>query len=939
MAPLYSLPRPTGMRLDPTRNLYLDSRSGSLITAGKYQMALPTTDAELVAQGWPSIVANAGELWLCDEAAGNLVGEINGYQLAPQNAPLQSRDFQGLPYGGNLWAKKAVEPASANGTFRASAAAEIDIALEDFTISLLLRMPPSDRAIGWSVIGKVAAVGWHVYIDNTWFYLHILDVSGDSYIVGASAPWDGALHLLTFSCDRDGRTLCYRDNLATVNNASQRPGTLSNVTLFTLGATFGLSAQMWQYAWAMINIGVAASRVGHDALWAALSSNHLGTANTYTRTNPLTYPIAASRVATAAANMLPVGYNANFVAGTDNTEKLGIPCEDGISFLPIGSDNFFGNIFNLGGSNLSSVDGCSGMRDGVRTSMTAAFNPGVICAYFPGAGAAMVGASNVAFETGISYRQGTVGTTARQMTDFLNDPGGPERFLQVNDNAVPVDWLRAWNTCTPVGAAHTLVFMEIGAANNGENCDWSEPAVVKNRATPSLTWRRVGTAAAASTSTPSLSYTNVGNTRFSPAKGQITVRFAGLEKKEEQYIADYATEAGPYNCCTDPTHIWVSNLTTGSLTKRRVSDGGLVGNYALGVTPGHICYDAINNYIWVCDRNTNNVLAVNAATGGVVATYVSGPAGSQSRGICWDGAYAWVSNLTANTISKIRCSDGTLIGSYATALSPYFSCYANGSVWVGCYNGNVIRKLTAATGAFVGDYAVNLPAQPCYDGTNIWVTSESGNIVRKLTEATGAFVADYATGAVPSGCVYDGTNIWVGNTASRTVVKLLAATGALVQRYAGLGANPFGMAWDGVNMWVSIDGGNVLSRIGAPQTFLSFGADGAAGALVLDYAGGKTYAPLRGVAPQLRLRIWDDLAALYCDLDCGALTAAEAIRTIEWDAALGKVGVFDGATVLASQAGIWTPEPNAITPIYVGSDTAGANAAGCLVTLLEGWDF
>jgi hypothetical protein len=111
-------------------------------------------------------------------------------------------------------------------------------------------------------------------------------------------------------------------------------------------------------------------------------------------------------------------------------------------------------------------------------------------------------------------------------------------------------------------------------------------------------------------------------------------------------------------------------------------------------------------------------------------------------------------------------------------------------------------------------------------------------------------------------------------------------------------------------------------------TFLCLGVPAAAGALVLDYSGGA-----------LRLRIWDDVAALAGTATCGAVSTANHEYTIEWDATVGRAAVLEGAAVLGSFAAVWVPEPNAITPIYVGTDNAGANAARCSVTLLQGFNY
>ena len=112
-------------------------------------------------------------------------------------------------------------------------------------------------------------------------------------------------------------------------------------------------------------------------------------------------------------------------------------------------------------------------------------------------------------------------------------------------------------------------------------------------------------------------------------------------------------------------------------------------------------------------------------------------------------------------------------------------------------------------------------------------------------------------------------------------------------------------------------------------TFLTCGAAAADGALTLDYNAGD-----------LRLRFWDAAGALVDTLSCGAVDATEHELTIEWNAAAGTASVSESGAPLDSYAGAaWTPEAGDVTPLYIGADSAGANAAGCLLAVVEGFDF
>jgi hypothetical protein len=110
----------------------------------------------------------------------------------------------------------------------------------------------------------------------------------------------------------------------------------------------------------------------------------------------------------------------------------------------------------------------------------------------------------------------------------------------------------------------------------------------------------------------------------------------------------------------------------------------------------------------------------------------------------------------------------------------------------------------------------------------------------------------------------------------------------------------------------------------AGATFLSCGLATAKGALVLDYNAGE-----------LRLRIWDNAAALITTVNCGALTTAEHILDVSWNAVAGTMSVKEGTTTLGSYSGAaWTPSAVDVTPIYIGSNN-GTNAANAFIARVQ----
>jgi len=719
---------------------------------------------------------------------------------------------------------------------------------------------------------------------------------------------------------------------------------VTNAAIFSLGYNGVNNAEgAWQIAYcAMFDTALtSAMRV---TFWRAFNANGLGTDPTYIRANPLVTRITNifGNVACYGANQPAIGYNANASAG-DNPLELGVVCEDGASFLGLGSTNMAAYV----GTNaaVTATDGPSGMRDACRVADTDAVNAG----YATSGSANLVGATNVAHIFSAYVKSGGVGTNAYYYSYFTGDGGGPEL---IQNWGILGAVLAVWRpfiggVVTPVGPAHTAVVTRLIPTDNvGASLgtvDFAEVWGMANATADRATWRRAAAGAASATGTPSLSYTNVANARYSPTRGRLTARVCGWAKKEEALIGTYAAAGGTTRqCCYSPGAVWVTSQAVDLVRKLNADTGALIGDYATGNEPQGVCYDPTTNSIWIGNYNAggaSTVTKLNASTGALIGSYA---VGNGASGICTDGTNIWVACWVSGRVYKLLAATGAAVGNYATGVFPAGCCYASGSVWITNYNDNTITKLTAATGALVGTYATGAnPAECCYDGTRIWIANIGARTITALTEASGALVASYniaiAAGVV-SKVMFDGAYVWVDCYTENVVAKVTTA-GAVVAKYA-VGAGPIGCCWDGRNVWVTAITANTATKLGARQVFLACGAEATQGALWLDYEGDVGWVPLMGTAPQLRLRLWDDAAALVCDLDCGTLTVAEAIRTIEWDAVVGKVGVFNGATVLASYVGAWTPETAvAVAPLYVGSDATPANAANCLIELLNVYSY
>ena len=98
--------------------------------------------------------------------------------------------------------------------------------------------------------------------------------------------------------------------------------------------------------------------------------------------------------------------------------------------------------------------------------------------------------------------------------------------------------------------------------------------------------------------------------------------------------------------------------------------------------------------------------------------------GSHPCGIAFDGANIWVANHGSNNVSKLRASDGAVLGTYAVGAVPSGIAFDGANIWVANHGSNNVTKLRASDGAVLGTYAVGTsPAGIAFDGANIWVTN------------------------------------------------------------------------------------------------------------------------------------------------------------------------------------------------------------------------
>jgi S-layer family protein len=189
--------------------------------------------------------------------------------------------------------------------------------------------------------------------------------------------------------------------------------------------------------------------------------------------------------------------------------------------------------------------------------------------------------------------------------------------------------------------------------------------------------------------------------------------------------------------------------------------------------------------------------------------------GATPRGVKSDGADLWVANSANHTVSRVRASDGQLLGTWTGALSASAVLVARGRVFVtGDRSPGRLYMIdpTQPPGA-VTVLSSSLGASPqsiAFDGRRIWTANVAGGSVSMydLTSGTLATVAGFSN---PWGITYDGANMWVTN-AGDTTIKKLDASGFVVHSVP-VGSLALFPVFDGTNIWVPNNGSNSITVV------------------------------------------------------------------------------------------------------------------------------
>jgi hypothetical protein len=130
---------------------------------------------------------------------------------------------------------------------------------------------------------------------------------------------------------------------------------------------------------------------------------------------------------------------------------------------------------------------------------------------------------------------------------------------------------------------------------------------------------------------------------------------------------------------------------------------------------------------------------------------------AMSGAMTFDGANIWVANsgsfsVPGNSVTKLRPSDGAVLGIFTVGSGPIGMAFDGANIWVANFQSNSVTKLRATDRATLGTFTVSSPQGVVFDGANIWVTnfgsaSVPSNTVTELRATDGATLGTFDLGA------------------------------------------------------------------------------------------------------------------------------------------------------------------------------------------------
>jgi sugar lactone lactonase YvrE len=271
--------------------------------------------------------------------------------------------------------------------------------------------------------------------------------------------------------------------------------------------------------------------------------------------------------------------------------------------------------------------------------------------------------------------------------------------------------------------------------------------------------------------------------------------------------------SAPLLVASDGADLWVSNITSGTVTRVRASDGTVLGTWT-GATSAYGVLVALGRIYVIGDISfVGRVYVIDPSTAPGAVTTLSNSLGGGPRGIASDGTSIWTAN-SFGSVSNVDPDNGTTTNFTTGFTQPQGILFDGTNIWVTDVQDNKLKKL--AFGNVIQNVPVgSSPQFPVFDGASIWVPNSGSNSLTVVRARDGMVLATLTGNGLnfPQQAAFDGQRILVTNGSGNSVSLWKAADLTPIGSVStGASTNPVGVCSDGINFWITLQGTNQLAR-------------------------------------------------------------------------------------------------------------------------------
>jgi outer membrane protein assembly factor BamB len=138
-----------------------------------------------------------------------------------------------------------------------------------------------------------------------------------------------------------------------------------------------------------------------------------------------------------------------------------------------------------------------------------------------------------------------------------------------------------------------------------------------------------------------------------------------------------------------------------------------------------------------------------------------------------DGANVWAVDQRDQLVFKVRASDGVIRGRFKTDDTPYAIMFDGSHIWISNYYTYTLTELRPGDGTVLGTFPSGRsnPSDLAFDGSDVWVASGTSAVTRLSVDGSGAHKSYLITG-LPTRLLFDGSAIWAACFNSADIAKI-----------------------------------------------------------------------------------------------------------------------------------------------------------------------